>query len=154
MWRSGRAQVSARPARAGYPALRRGAGFWVRAAEAGPGPRPRGDADAPPALSRPALALRGEPQVVRRTGAPCKPCQGCSVEQATPAAGGRRRGGPAGQPASAQPLLENGDADAALAGELTPRGRPCVAGVGHLGTSIRGRGVHAMTLRLCRSTAN
>jgi hypothetical protein len=101
-----------------------------------------------------ALAQLCQGEVVLRAEQARHQRQGCSVEQAAPPAGVCGSGKPAGQPASAPHLLDKGDADAELPGELTSRGRSFVAGVGDLGTSIRGGGFHAMTLLLHCSTAN
>jgi hypothetical protein len=106
------------------------------------------------ALSRHALAQLCECQVVLRTDETRHQRQRCRVEQAAPPAGVRRSGEPAGQPTSAQHLLDEGDADAELPGELTPRGHALITGLRDLGTQIRGGGFHATTLLLPRSTAN
>jgi hypothetical protein len=50
-------------------------------------------------------------------------------------------------------LLSTSDADAALAGELTPRSRALVAGLYDCGTYVGEVGFHATTLRLHGSTA-
>jgi hypothetical protein len=86
------------------------------------------------ALSRHALAQLCKPQVVLLPDETRNQRQRFSVEQATPPAGGRSRGGPAGQLASAQHLLDEGDADAELPRELTPRGRALITGLRDLGT--------------------
>jgi hypothetical protein len=108
----------------------------------------------PPARSRHALAPLGQREVILRPAEARHQRQRVSVEQATPAAGVGRRGKPTGQTPPAQHLLDEGDADAELAGESAARGRPFVAGRGHLGTYIRGGGFHAKMLRRHRSTTN
>ncbi len=108
----------------------------------------------PPARSRYTRAQLCEGEVVLRTKQAGHQPQGFSVAQAAPATGVSRRREPAGQPPSAGHLLAKGDADAELAGELPARGRPLVAGVGHLGTSISGVGVHTTILRGHCSTSN
>ena len=80
-----------------------------------------------------ALAELSQSEVVLPADEACHERQGCSVEYAAPPAG-MRRGKSAGQTPAAQHLLDKGDADAELAGELTPRGRPFVAGLGNLAT--------------------
>jgi hypothetical protein len=86
------------------------------------------------ALSRYAFAQLCERQVVLLMDEMRHQPQRFSVEQGAPPASMRSSGGPAGQSASAQHLLDKGDADAELPSELTPRGRALVAGLGDLGT--------------------
>jgi hypothetical protein len=93
----------------------------------------RRDADVHPTRRSHALAQLCQSEVVLLADQARHECQGCSVEYATPPAG-MRRGESAGQTPSAQHLLDEGDADAELAGELTSRGRPFVASLGDLGT--------------------
>ena len=106
------------------------------------------------ALSHHTRAQFCQGQVVLLAEEACHERQGLSVEQAAPPAGVRGRSEPAGQPASAPHLLEKGDADAELAGELSSRARPFVAGLGDLGTSISGVGFHATILLHHCATAN
>jgi hypothetical protein len=108
----------------------------------------------PPAHSRYTLARLCAGEVALRTTQAGHQRQGFGVGQAATAAGVGSSREPAGQPPSAQPLLEKGDADAELAGELTPRGRPFVAGSGDLGTSSSGVGFHTTILLGRCSTAN
>jgi hypothetical protein len=112
--------------------------------EAAHGPVHRGDADVPPALTRDALAQRCQRQLVLRAEEPCHDCQRVSAEDAAPAAAVDSRE-PAGQPALAPHRLDDGNADAALAGEPTPRRRALVAGWGTLGAYISGAGFQTIT---------
>jgi hypothetical protein len=86
-----------------------------------------------PARSRYTLAQLYEGEVVLRTTQAGPQRQGCRVEHGAPAAGVRSSRASAGQPTSAQHLLDKGDADVELTSELTPRGSPFVAGLGDFG---------------------
>jgi hypothetical protein len=108
--------------------------FFVREPEAAHRPIHRRDADVHPTRRSHALAQLCQSAVVLLADQARHERQGFSVEYAASPAGVRRRSESAGQTPSAQHLLDKGDADAELAGELTSRGRSFVASWGDLGT--------------------
>src|SRR5215475_2159415 len=93
--------------------------FFVRQLEAVHRPVHRQDGDVYPARICHVRAQLCQGEVVPLAEEARHERQCLSVEYATPTTGVRRSGQPAGQPASAQHLLDKVDADAALAGELT-----------------------------------
>src|SRR5262249_33857662 len=129
-----RGSARVRPARAGGPAQRQGAALFLWEPEAAHRPVHCRDADVHAARRRYTRAQLCEGEVVLRTKPAGHQRQGCRAEPAALAASGSSSRESAGPPTSAQPLLDKGHADVELTGELTPRGHPCVAGWGDLGT--------------------